>query len=218
MLIERKTLREQVRTELLNRIRTGAVVPGQSINEVQLAAELGVSRTPLREALIGLETEGQITSETGRGFQFARLSVSEIEELGPIIAELESLALELTPAARRLEIGQRLHKEAIEFCTPRATHFQVTTRDEEWHGLLTSACPNSRLLELLDQARSGLRRYESLLIPSEAMIARNAAEHAAIASCLIAGDLPGARRALHANWTNGATRMLAHTSAPYLTE
>lgn len=60
MPIERRTtLRSQVREELLGRMRSGDVRPGQSINEVQLAAELGVSRTPLREALIALESEGQ---------------------------------------------------------------------------------------------------------------------------------------------------------------
>ena len=62
MAIERKNLRSQVRDELLARMRAGLVRPGEGINEVQLAAELGVSRTPLREALIALESEGQITS------------------------------------------------------------------------------------------------------------------------------------------------------------
>ena len=54
MVIERRALREQVRDELLNRMRTGAVRPGEVINEVQLAPEIGVSCTPLREALIAL--------------------------------------------------------------------------------------------------------------------------------------------------------------------
>src|SRR5215469_8782888 len=97
MAIERKTLRSQVREELLERMRAGDVRPGESINEVQLAAELGVSRTPLREALIALESEGQIESENGKGFRFVPLSAREFEELAPIMATLEGLALEVTP-------------------------------------------------------------------------------------------------------------------------
>src|SRR6478735_2319718 len=97
MAIERRTLRSQVREELLARMRSGEVSPGESINEVQLAAELGVSRTPLREALIALESEGQIESENGKGFRFVPLSAREFEELCPIIVTLEGLALDLSP-------------------------------------------------------------------------------------------------------------------------
>ncbi|WP_454299390.1 GntR family transcriptional regulator [Salana multivorans] len=93
MAIQRKSLRSQVRRELLARMRSGAVVPGEGINEVQLAAELGVSRTPLREALIALESEGQIESEDGKGFRFVPLRAREFEELAPIMATLEGLAL-----------------------------------------------------------------------------------------------------------------------------
>src|SRR6478736_6582093 len=97
MAIERKNLRSQVREELLARMRAGEVQPGEGINEVQLAGELGVSRTPLREALIALESEGQIESENGKGFRFVPLSKREFQELAPIMAALEGLALELTP-------------------------------------------------------------------------------------------------------------------------
>ena len=97
MVIERRNLRSQVRDELLARMRSGLVQPGEGINEVQLATELGVSRTPLREALIALESEGQIESENGKGFRFVPLSAQEFEDLAPVMAALESLALELSP-------------------------------------------------------------------------------------------------------------------------
>ena len=108
MAIERRNLRSQVRSELLDRMRTGLAKPGESINEVQLAAELGVSRTPLREALIALESEGQITSENGKGFRFVPLSASEFEDLAPVMAALESLALELSPVDELKVVGARL--------------------------------------------------------------------------------------------------------------
>ncbi|NMD46581.1 MAG: GntR family transcriptional regulator, partial [Propionibacterium sp.] len=60
MVIQRRSLRAQIRDELLQRLRDGSIEAGAGINEAELASELGVSRTPLREALISLETEGHI--------------------------------------------------------------------------------------------------------------------------------------------------------------
>lgn len=217
MAIERKTLRSQVREELLSRMRSGEAQPGEGINEVQMAAELGVSRTPLREALIGLESEGQITSENGKGFRFVKLSAAEFEELGPIIATLESLALELTPGDLRKEIGLELRVLANEFSQNFAELGLVAQRDDEWHSAMLRGCTNTRLLEVIESVRSLFHRYESLLVPSEVMIERVAAEHVQVADSLIAGDLPGAQEALKSNWLNGVSRILANASSAYLT-
>ncbi|MCA0293874.1 MAG: GntR family transcriptional regulator [Actinobacteria bacterium] len=217
MAIERRALREQVRDELLTRMRTGAVTPGEGINEVQLAAEIGVSRTPLREALIALETEGQIESESGKGFRFAALSAREFEELAPVISALEGLAIELSPPAKMQKLAARLAKLAAEFDSEVAAHSMIMTRDDEWHGVMLSACPNQRLLSLIATVRQSFHRYESLLVPNEAVMGRVAAEHAAIARCLEDGDIPGAKDALQANWVNGAKRILMQASSTYLT-
>jgi DNA-binding GntR family transcriptional regulator len=154
MAIERKNLRSQVREELLARMRAGDVQPGEGINEVQLAAELGVSRTPLREALIALESEGQIASENGKGFRFVPLSAQEFEDLAPVMAALESLALELSPVDDLRAIGRRLSSLAAEFDQEVVEHALVVTKDDEWHGIMLSACPNQRLLDVIASVRS----------------------------------------------------------------
>lgn len=217
MAIERRALREQVRDELLTRMRTGAVTPGEGINEVQLAAEIGVSRTPLREALIALETEGQIESESGKGFRFAALSAREFEELAPVISALEGLAIELSPLPSMRALGARLTRLASDFDSEAAAHSMIMTRDDEWHGVMLSACPNQRLLALIATVRQSFHRYESLLVSDEAIVGRVAAEHAAIARCLSDGDIPGAKAALQENWVNGAKRILMQASSSYLT-
>lgn len=209
MAIERRTLRSQVREELLARMRAGVVRPGESINEVQLANELGVSRTPLREALIALESEGQIESENGKGFRFLPLSARELEELGPVIAALEGLALELSSADDLRELGRTLAGLAAEFTENLAEHALINRRDDEWHNLMLSACPNKRLLEMISTVRLALHRYESLLVGDDTMIARSSEEHAQIATYLVAGDVQRAKAALTANWTNGIQRLLA---------
>ncbi|WP_309064832.1 GntR family transcriptional regulator [Microbacterium sp.] len=215
MAIERKNLRSQVREELLARMRSGQAQPGQSINEVQLAAELGVSRTPLREALIALESEGQITSENGKGFRFVPLSADEFEELAPVMAALESLALELSPVDELRRIGGRLAELADAFAEELVEHRLIITKDDEWHSIMLSACPNRRLLDVIENVRSAFHRYESLLVPEDVKVERVAAEHGEIARHLKAGDVPGAIEALKINWTHGMRRILDNASSPY---
>jgi DNA-binding GntR family transcriptional regulator len=209
MAIERKNLRSQVREELIARMRAGEVRPGESINEVQLAAELGVSRTPLREALIALESEGQIESENGKGFRFVPLSAQEFEELCPIIVTLEGLALDLTPVDELAALGERLASLAAAFTDDVAEHAVVNRKDDEWHNLMLSACPNHKLLEQITQVRSAIHRYESLLVGDDVLVERSAEEHSAIAQHLVQRDVPAAKAALAANWTNGMRRLLA---------
>jgi DNA-binding GntR family transcriptional regulator len=207
MAIERKTLRSQVREELLARMRSGEARPGESINEVQLAAELGVSRTPLREALIALESEGQLESENGKGFRFVPLSAREFEELCPIIIALESLAIDLSSVQDLQRIGTDLEAD---FSEDVAVHALVNRRDDEWHGHMLSACPNVRLLEYIGAVRLAIHRYESLLVSDNVMVERSSLEHSAIAKHLAAGNIPAAKDALAANWTNGMRRLLAN--------
>lgn len=215
MAIERKNLRSQVREELLARMRAGLVQPGEGINEVQLAGELGVSRTPLREALIALESEGQIESENGKGFRFVPLSAAEFRDLAPALAALESLALELSPPDELRVIGARLQELASAFVDELVEHRLIITKDDEWHNLMLSACPNTRLLAVIESVRTSFHRYESLLVPEDVKIERVAAEHAEIARCLADGDIPGAVDALKLNWLHGMQRILDNASSPY---
>ncbi|OIU87491.1 GntR family transcriptional regulator [Microbacterium sp. AR7-10] len=217
MAIERKNLRSQVRGELLERMRTGLAKPGESINEVQLAAELGVSRTPLREALIALESEGQITSENGKGFRFVPLSAGEFEDLAPVMAALESLALELSPVDELKAVGARLVELADAFSDELVEHKLVISRDDEWHALMLSVCPNKRLLDVIESVRGSFHRYESLLVAEDVKVERVAAEHAAIARALADGDVPAAVEALKVNWMQGMRRILDNASSAYFT-
>ncbi|WP_298863240.1 GntR family transcriptional regulator [uncultured Microbacterium sp.] len=217
MTIERRNLRSQVRDELLTRMRTGLAQPGASINEVQLAGELGVSRTPLREALIALESEGQITSENGKGFRFVPLSAGEFEDLAPVMGTLESLALELSPIDDLKQVGARLVELAEAFTDEHVEHGLVMTKDDEWHAVMLSVCPNKRLLDVIESVRGSFHRYEALLVADDVKVDRVAAEHAAIAHALVAGDVPAAVEALKDNWMHGMRRILDNSSTAYLT-
>lgn len=209
MVIQRQTLRSQIREELLQRLRDGSIEAGSGINEAELASDLGVSRTPLREALISLETEGHIQSEVGKGFRFAVMGLEDFEELAPVIAALECLALELIGVDALAASAPALVELARGFPVSMATHREVIDRDQQWHNLLTRACPNRRVLALLASLKGAVHHYEFQIVPSDAMIERVAAEHLDIALALVDRDLPRAKGALRANWINGTARLVA---------
>ncbi|RJL31709.1 GntR family transcriptional regulator [Bailinhaonella thermotolerans] len=214
MGIERRPLREQIREELLLRLDRGDFAAGTDINEAALAAELGVSRTPLREALITLAGEGVLESNQGRGFRFAPVSRKEFRELCEIVAALETLALRLSDPAYLRRVAPELLALARGFPDAVAERQVIERHDDEWHDLLLSGCPNERLLDLITSVKAGMRRYTHLLAGDDAPLERAAAEHCRIAEHLAEGDLPAAAEALRDNWVNGMERMLSRIPAP----
>lgn len=209
MPIERRPLRDQIREELLVRLNRGEFAAGTDINEAALASTLGVSRTPLREALITLASERILESNQGRGFRFAPVSRREYRELCAILIALESLALESSDREHLRRIAPELQRLAKEFPDPVAEQQIIDQHDDQWHDLLLSGCTNERLLDLITGVKAGMRRYAHLTVADDAPLEREAAEHAAIARHLRDDDLPGAVAALKTNWTNGMERILA---------
>lgn len=213
MPIERRPLREQIKDEILDRLGKGEFASDQPINEMALAGELGVSRTPLREALIGLEREGIIVSERGKGFRFAPMSPKEFDDLTTIVAALESLALELTDPGHLKSVAPRLLEEARAFSVPEAEYAVIERYDDAWHDLLLSGCPNERLMDLITSLKLTMHRYERVVVGDWEVLERSAQEHERIAECLMSMDLPGAVEALKANWNSGKERILARLPA-----
>lgn len=213
MPIERRPLREQIREELLRRLDRGDFSAGTDINEVALSGELGVSRTPLREALITLAGEGVLESNQGRGFRFAPVSRKEFRELCEIVAALEALALECSDAAHLRKIAPDLLRMARDFPDQVAEQEEIERHDDEWHDLLLSGCQNERLLDLITSVKAGMRRYAHLLVGDDAPLEREAAEHCRIAELLTKGDLREATEALRDNWVNGMERMMSRIPA-----
>ncbi|GHH67166.1 GntR family transcriptional regulator [Streptosporangium violaceochromogenes] len=209
MAIERRPLREQIRSELLLRLDRGDFAGKTDINEAALAAELGVSRTPLREALIRLAGEGVLESKQGRGFRFAPVSRKEFRQLCAIVAALEALALESSDPEYLERAAPELLRLAQDFSDNIAERQDIERHDDEWHDLLLGGCHNERLLDLITGVKAGMRRYSHLVAGDSTPLERAAEEHCRIAERLIAGDREGAIAALRDNWVNGMERMMS---------
>lgn len=140
-MFQRKPLRTDVAAEILGRIIDGSLPSGTRINESHVAAELGISRTPLREALLCLTTEGALLSDMGRGFRVPHLGGREASDL------LGTLAV-LLPAAVR-QSGEPDLKERLEASNlvgrARMQADQPTVFCEQFYLLirhLVDTCPN----------------------------------------------------------------------------
>jgi DNA-binding GntR family transcriptional regulator len=177
----------------------GDPAPGSPINESELSGLLGVSRTPLREALLSLVGEGFLRASPGRGFFVLPLSAQEVENLYPIIAALEGLALRSSPRASSAEI-QRLNEINQELAHGRDNWKAALDADERWHEALLSRCGNERLLETLRMLKYHAQRYESAYMRHSGTIIQSVAQHRAIIRALRRDDLEAAARFLDANW------------------
>ena len=201
-MISRAPLRDQVYLDLLQRLQRGAIAPGSRIRDTDIARQLGVSRTPVREALIRLAREGALHAEVGRGFRVRSLATDELREAGAILAVLEPLALDLVPefSAERLAslgaIARRLEQTRgdIDACIEL---------DDEWHRLLLTDCPNRQLLTLIEMLRQTPRRYLRHYLQQAGRLSLSTVHHGRIAEALRRGDRAAARALLERRWTKG---------------
>ncbi|HXI88113.1 MAG TPA: GntR family transcriptional regulator [Parvularculaceae bacterium] len=196
--------RENISNEAAEAVRAmiadGRLKPGERVNEVHVAAALGVSRTPLREGLRLLAAEGTLDAAPRRGFFIRPLSVREFEELYDIrpILDPEALRIAGLPTPARIARLEKLDRALAE-----ARGAAAVDIDNEWHLALIADCPNRVLLELIKNMIARTRRYEIALMRSGENVGVANADHRAIIAALKAGDLGRACVGLKRNMRSG---------------
>ena len=200
---------QHLRGDVTNSVRDMVVRqdlrPGRSVGEVALARRLGVSRTPVREALLTLEREGLMMSSRGRGFEVSRLTSSEVAEIYPVIWTLERLALEMAgpPSA---ELIFRLQQVNGELDRSNRTEERVRL-DTQWHDLLVSECANDHLMRVICDLKQIVRRYEFAYLEDGGRKAKSTAEHARIIR-LLQDDRAAALDLLTQHWRDGMEQVI----------
>jgi DNA-binding GntR family transcriptional regulator len=208
MAIQRLNLRDQVRHELVEWLSDGRLAPGQRLEEERLSRALGVSRTPLREALSNLASEGLVEAVPRRGFRVPRLSAERIRDLYPVLGGLEALALRLSgPRACELAGGLDGLNERISL--PHLSPRQRAEVDRRWHEMLVSRNPNRELETLLERTRVRVRPYVGSWERDAAGIESSRAAHAEIARLLAAGQVNDAAEAVLRHWVRGIPTVTA---------
>jgi len=197
--ISRAPLRSEVRRVLLDRILDGSMAPGTSVNESELAVALGVSRTPLREALLGLEREGFLTSETGRGFFVLPLTVRDAEELYPLLWTLEGAALAASGTFDRERLSE-LRAVNAELKKAERDSGEALRLDRRWHEILLQGYDNTRILTLIASLKDQAGRYEAAYMQCSGRVILSTRQHEAIVTALEADDRRAACDGLKENW------------------
>lgn len=191
-------LRDQVHHALVERILRDEMKAGSRISDTVLARELGVSRTPIREALLRLEREGFLRTDMGRGFFVKPLSLREVRETYPILWTLEVLALRSAgvPGAGTLaELGKL--NAALEAESDPERRIEL---DGAWHRMLLEPCGNASLLALVESLKQVIRRYEYAYMQNAGHVPLSTRTHEQIAERLAGGDVEGAVPLLEGNW------------------
>lgn len=209
--LNRTPLRARIADAIWELIYTGEFPPGARLREVELAEMLGVSRTPLREALVHLEQEGVVFSETAKGFTVSELTSREVREIYPLRALLESHALKIAgrptdkTMAKLREINEELES---------ANHSirQRIELDEKFHTCLVSHCPSELLMKQLKSLQQLSRRYEYAYMRDNRQVEYSTDQHREILAALESGAHEEACQLLADNMTVGMDALLAWLS------
>ena len=181
-MISRAPLRDEVYRQILDRIHRGDLPPGSRVRDADLAAQLGVSRTPIREALLRLARDGVLDTAMGRGFRVRPIDAAELREVGDILGALESLALRLSPPAARRSGSTGSARWTGGSSRPVGTSRAAWTSRTSGIAILLEECPNRRLLELIASLRQVPRRYLAAYMRDAGRLSLSTLPHQKIAA------------------------------------
>jgi DNA-binding GntR family transcriptional regulator len=181
---------DQLREAIEEKIAIGEYAPGKRLDEAVLLAEFGVSRTPLREALIQLASLGLIELRPRRGAVVAEVSPKQLIEMFEVMGELEAMCSRL--AARRITEAEQKEllaahqacKAAAESDGPDAYYYA----NERFHFAIYNAAHNSFLAAQARQLHRKLRVYRRLQLRVRNRVASSFVEHEGVVAAILAGN------------------------------
>ena len=161
-----KPLRELVFEALREAIINGTLKPGERLMEVQLADELGVSRTPVREAIRKLEHDGFVVMIPRKGAYVADISLKDIAEIFDVRKALEALAAQLAAERATDEDLERAERILVEYgeCIERNDIQRLIEVDTRFHETIYQMAGNARLQQMLSLLREQVQRFRTMTL------------------------------------------------------
>jgi len=195
MVINTLSLREQIYQYLRDAMQTGKLAPGAALNLNEISQKLGISKTPLRDALIKLEAEGFVTILPRRGVMVNKLTLEDVRELYDILGALEASVVldvfhQITPdlirKMKQLNQEQRAALDSEDY----GRYYRLNL---EFHGVFLDLCQNKTLMHLITPLKQRLYDFPRHRYNVE-WEKRNCAEHDTFIEFIEAGDREGAAR------------------------
>ena len=198
------TLQEKAHSELRNAILTLEVRPGESLSEKEWADRLGMSRTPVRDALRQLEYEGLVVIENQRGWSALSLSLDDIRHIFDIKISLESMIARR--AAERISDDQSVQlKQVLEgmVCATEAHDIDAwDVADQSFHRLIYEASGNKRVQQIINGLNDQFHRVRAGHLALQGRMDISLTEHTIIAEAIFAGDGETAEKIVRAHLQN----------------
>lgn len=208
--MRRSLVREEIYRLLHEWIVNGTLQPDEQMRDLELAEMLGVSRTPVREALRRLEDEGLVLTARNRWTRVAPVSVSDAHNHFPILWALERLALELTATPfSTTEIDEMLDaNRELALALRRGQAIEASTADFHFHQLVTARCPNPEIARIAFEQKLRLRRISICYFEGCLVAEQSVTEHQAVVEALRVHDHWQAAVAIERHWKESYGRFL----------
>ena len=203
-------LRDVVFNTLRQAILRGELKPGERLMEIQLANKLGVSRTPIREAIRKLELEGLVLMIPRKGAEVAEITEKNMRDVLEVRKALEELAVQLACEKITAEEIEEMKKAAEEFrmILKNKDITEIAEADVRFHDIIYMATDNQKLILLLNNLREQMYRYRVEYLKREEAHPQLIAEHAAIIEYISKGEKKAATDAMCKHIDNQVTTVI----------
>ncbi len=179
-------LRDIVFQTLRNAIITGELQPGERLMETQLGERLGVSRTPIREAIRKLELEGLVVMVPRKGAQVAQFTEKDIQDVLEVRGALEALAAKI--ACKRMDdrafLKLQLAIAEYSYAAKNKDLEMMIEKDVEFHEIIVGATQNDKLIQIFNNLREQVNRYRITYLKNTEDAESVQAEHLEILEAL----------------------------------
>jgi DNA-binding GntR family transcriptional regulator len=202
---ERRSLGWYAYENLKQAIVNGELLPGERVVESRVADTLGISRTPVREAIHKLEREGRLYQNTAGGFFVAGLTRKEIEETFGIRSVLESYAARLAANNHEKEELDPLERKIEEFrlCLERKDMDALPRINTELHDLLYALSRSPKLIKMINELKDKIFRFRQMILKNENMAETSNKDHMLMLELIKKRDLDGVERVVREHILRG---------------
>lgn len=197
-------LRDVVFQTLRQAILKGELQPGERLMEIKLAERLGVSRTPIREAIRKLELEGLVVMVPRKGAAVANITEKDTKDVLEVRRTLEMFAVEVACDRISEEQLEQLKKAARDFEASKGSMdvIRIAETDMLFHEIIYEATQNERLVQMLNNLRENMYRYRIEYLKDSNYYDSLMSEHREILEAIEAGDKQRARACMESHINN----------------
>lgn len=207
--LDRVFMRDNIYRSLRKWIVEGNLTPGEQLKDKELAAQLGVSRTPVRESLRKLEDEGLVETAANRWTRVSPIAIEDAERIYPVVQKLEELALTLAFSKLSASHVQKMTaaNERLRQVLESNDILAAVQADESFHQTLIDVADNAELSALLKQLKTKYKRIELAYFSEANLLSASFEEHRALILAIEDKDLDAAIQALSSNWQASIERL-----------